>query len=46
MFITVDMSYIMYTDSLSPMEINGRYNQILEGLIVNAYTVYYNQPPD
>ena len=41
MFITVEQSYIMYTDSLSPMEINGRYNQILEGLIVNAYTVYY-----
>ena len=39
------MSYIIYTDSLSPMEINCRYNQILEGLIVNAYTMYYRYPP-
>ena len=29
-FITVDMSYITYTTTLSPMEINGQYNQILE----------------
>ena len=35
----------MYTNSLSPVELNGRYNQILIGLIVNAYTVYYRYPP-